>query len=54
MGHLEPTIEEIPQTTGNPDVPTMHSITNERMTAEKVEPNTFKTPCHKLKQHIET
>ena len=24
------------------------------MTAEKIEPDTFKQPCHKLKQHIET
>ena len=32
----------------------MHSITTERMTAEKVEPGTFKPPCHKMKQHIET
>ena len=24
------------------------------MTSEKVEPDTFKPPCHKLKQHIET
>ena len=54
VGHLEPTIEEIPQTTENQDPPTMHSITTERMTAEKVEPDTFKPPCHKLKQHIET
>ena len=54
IGHLEPTIEEISQTTENPDVPTMHSITNERMTTEKVEPDTFKPPRHKLKQHIET
>ena len=26
LGHLEPTIEEIPQTTKSPDVPTMHRI----------------------------
>ena len=32
----------------------MHSITTEKMTAEKVEPDTFKPPHHKLKQHIET
>ena len=51
---MEPTIKEIPQTTGNPDAPTMHNITTERMTAEKVEPNTFKPPCHKLKHNIET
>ena len=52
VGHLEPTIEEIPQTT---DAPTMHSITTEKMTSEKVEPDPFtSTPCHKLKHHIET
>ena len=54
VGYLEPTIEEIPQTTGNPDAPTMHSITTEKMTAEKVEPDTFKQPPHKLKHYIET
>ena len=54
VGHLEPTIEEIPQTTGIPDALTMHSITTERMTAEKVEPDIFKPPCHKLEQHTET
>ena len=54
VGHLEPTTEEILQSTENPDAPTMHSITTERMTAEKVEPNTFKPPHHKLKQNIET
>ena len=51
---MEPTIEEIPQTTENPDAPTTHSITTDKMTAEKVELDTFKPCCHKLKQHIET
>ena len=32
----------------------MHSITMERMIAEKVEPDTFKPSHHKLKQNIET
>ena len=54
IGHLEPTIYEIPQSTENPDVPTMHSITTERMTAEEVEPDTSKLPHHKLIQNIET
>ena len=54
MGHLEATMEEIPQTTESPDVPTTHSITTEKMTSEKVELDTIKPPCHKLKQHIET
>ena len=40
---MEPTIEDISQTTGNPDAPTTHSITTERMTAEKAEPDTFQT-----------
>ena len=51
VGHLEPTIEETPQTT---DAPTMHSITTEKMIAEKVELDTFKPPHHKLKPHFET
>ena len=54
VGHLEPTIGEIPQTTENPDAPTIHNITTERMTAEKVEPDTFNPPCHKLKHNTET
>ena len=49
MAHLE-----ISQTARNPDAPTTHSIVTERMTAKKVEPATFKLPCHKLKQHIES
>ena len=48
VAHLEPTIEEIPQSTENPDAPTMHSITTERMAAQKVEPETFQPTCHKL------
>ena len=47
-------MEEIPQTTETPDVPTTHSFTTEKITLEKVEPGTFKLPHHKLKQHIET
>ena len=53
-GHLEPTIEEIPQSTENPDAPTTHIITTERMTTEKVELDTLKPPHYKLKQNIET
>ena len=30
IGHLEPTIEEIPQTTESPNAPTTHSITTEK------------------------
>ena len=54
VGHLEPCIEEIPQTSANPDVPTMHTIATERMIAEKVKLDTFKPPSYKLKQNIET
>ena len=32
----------------------MHSITTEKITSEKVEPDTFKPSHHKLKQDIET
>ena len=53
VGHLEPPIEEIPQSLPNPDAPTMDSITTERMMAEKVKPDTFKPLCYKLKQNIE-
>ena len=58
VGHLEPTIayieEEKSQSSANPDASTMHSITTKRMMAEKVEPDTFKPPPHKVKQNIET
>ena len=54
VGCLEPNIEEIPQSIENPDAPTMHTITTERMTAEKVESDTFRPPCHKLKHSIVT
>ena len=54
IGHLESHIEEVPQSPENPDSPTMHSITINKMTAEKIEPDTFKLPHHKLKQNIET
>ena len=54
VGHLEPMMEGTPQTTESPDVLTTHSITTEKMTLEEVEPDTFKPPHDKLKQHIET
>ena len=38
----------------NPDSPTTHSITTERMMAEKVQLDTFKPPHHKLKQNIKS
>ena len=54
IGHLDPTIAEVPQPIESQDAPTMHSITTERMTAEKVVSDTFKPPYHKLKENIET
>ena len=54
VGHLEPPIDEIPQTLEYPDSSTAHSNATERMMAEKVKLNTFKPPCHKLKQIITT
>ena len=51
-GHLEPPLYEIPQSPANPDSPTVHSITMERMMTEKVQWDTFKLPLHKLKQNI--
>ena len=48
VGHMEPPIDEIPQSPANPDSPTTHSITMERILAEKVKWDTFKPPCHKL------
>ena len=54
VGHLEPPRDEIPQSPANPDSPTTHSITTERMMAENIKLHTFKQPCHKLKQSIKT
>ena len=50
--HLEPPIEEILQSSVNPDAPTVHSITTERMIAERIKLDSFKPPHHKLKQNI--
>ena len=52
--HLEPPIDEIPQSPVNPDSPTTHSIIMERMMAEKVELDTFIQPHYNLKQNIKT
>ena len=54
VGHLEPPIEDMQQTPEDPESPTTHSITTERMMAKKVEPDTFRPPCHKLRKDIET
>ena len=55
IGHLEPAIEEMPQTTENPDVPTMHSITTEKNDVRKGRAGHFHSlPQYKLWQHIET
>ena len=43
--------QQIPE---DPESLTTHSITMERMMAEKVEPDTFKPPHHKLRKDIET
>ena len=48
VGYLEPTMEEIPQTTESPDVPTTHSITTKKNDIN-VELDTFKPPHQKLK-----
>ena len=53
VGHLEPPIGEIPQSPANPDSPTTHYITMERIMAEKVKPDTFRPPHHKQKQNME-
>ena len=44
----------MPQIPEDPESLTTHSITMERMIAEKVEPDTFKPPHHKLRKDIET
>ena len=44
-------MQEIPE---DPESLTAHSITTERMMSEKVEPDTFKPPCHKLGKDIKT
>ena len=43
VGYLEPTLEEISQTTENPDVPTMHSITTEKNDSRKGRAGHFQT-----------
>ena len=58
VGHLEQTIEDIEEKNqhfqANPHAHTTNSITTQQMMAEQVEPETFKPPYHKLKQHIES
>ena len=53
-GCLEPPIEEIQHTPANTDSLTNHSITTERVMIKRVEPDTFESPHHKLKEDIET
>ena len=58
VGHLEPTIEDIKEeknlhSSANPDAHTTNSITTQQMMGEQVKPDTFETPCHKLKPSIE-
>ena len=54
MGHVEPPIEDMQQISKDSGSLTAHSITTKRMMAEKVEPDTFKPPHHKLRGHNET
>ena len=44
-------MQQIPE---DPGSLTTHNITTERMMAEKVEPDIFKPPHHKLRKDIET
>ena len=53
IGHLEQPIEDMQQTSEDSGSITAHSITI-KMMAEKVEPEFFKPPCHKLRKDIET
>ena len=56
--HLEPAIED----NVNSDLPShaqpithsTNSVTTQRMLAEQVKPDTFHSPCHKLKPSIES
>ena len=52
--HLEQPMEDVPQIPEDSGSITAHSITAEKMMAEKVECNTFKPPHHKLRKDIET
>ena len=47
-------IEDMQQIPEDPGSLTAHSITTKRMMAEKVEPDTFEPPCHKLRKDIKT
>ena len=53
IGHLQPTVEEMQQIPDDQESLTTHSITTKRMMAKKVEPDTFKPPCHKLRKDID-
>ena len=54
VGHLELPIEDMQQIIEDSGSLTAHSITTKMMMAEKVEPDTFKPPHHKLRKDIET
>ena len=54
IGHLQPPIEDMQQIPEDPESLTAQSITTDRMMAKKVEPDTFKPPCHKLRKDTET
>ena len=53
VGHLELSIEEMQQFPEHSESLTTHGITTERIMAEKVEPDIFKPPHHKLRRDIE-
>ena len=54
VGHLELPIEDMHQIPEDSGSLTAHSITTKRMMAKRVEPDIFKLPHHKLKNHMET
>ena len=53
IGHLELPTEDMQQIPEDSGSLTTHSITT-KMLAEKVEPDTFKPQCHKLREDIKT
>ena len=54
IGHLEQPIEDMQQTPEDQESPMTLSIITERVMAKRVEPDTFRPPCHKLKKDSET
>ena len=58
VGHLEPAIEDSvdsdPPSHTQLDAHSTNSVTTQGMIVEQVKPDTFHSPCHKLKPSIET